>query len=79
MYQPYTYLIGWSSHNKYYYGVRYSKKASPSEFWLTYFTSSNEVKKFREAHGEPDIIQIRKTFSDSTTAKQNGSLKYYED
>lgn len=24
--QPYTYLIGWSKLNKWYYGVRYSKK-----------------------------------------------------
>ncbi len=69
MYKPYTYLIGWSALNKYYYGVRYSKKAYPGEFWVTYFTSSKEVKKFRITHGEPDIIQIRKTFFTSESAK----------
>jgi hypothetical protein len=60
---PYTYLIGWSSANKWYYGVRYSKGCDPSELWKTYFTSSNHVKKFRQINGDPDIIQIRKTFN----------------
>lgn len=29
----YTYLIGWSSHNKFYYGVRYAKGSNPNELW----------------------------------------------
>lgn len=60
----YTYLIGWSKLDKWYYGVRYAKTAHPSDLWTTYFTSSKTVKKFREEHGEPDIITIRKIFSD---------------
>lgn len=60
---PYTYLIGWSTHNKWYYGARYGKNCHPSDLWVKYFTSSNYVKKFRADFGEPDIIQIRKTFS----------------
>lgn len=66
--KPYTYLIGWSSHNKWYYGVRYSKKCSPSDLWNTYFTSSKHVHKFREKHGEPDIIQIRRLFDNCDKA-----------
>jgi hypothetical protein len=66
---PYTYLIGWKKHNIWYYGVRYSKNCNPSDLWVTYFTSSNHVKKFRQQHGEPDIIQIRKTFVDIIRAK----------
>jgi len=69
-YKPYTYLIGWSKENKFYYGSQYSKiknKANPENLWNTYFTSSNYVKLFREAYGEPDIISIRKTFN---TAKE---------
>ena len=62
IYQPYTYLIGWSNHNKWYYGVRYAKNCNPQDLWNTYFTSSKHVKKFREECGEPDIIQIRKIF-----------------
>ena len=58
----YTYLIGWSKLNKYYYGSRFAKDSKPSDLWFTYFTSSNYVKAFRKEHGEPDIIQIRKTF-----------------
>jgi hypothetical protein len=68
IYTPYTYLIGWSEHRIYYYGVRFSKKCHPSDLWKTYFTSSKYVKQFREEHGEPDIIQIRKTFKDSKSA-----------
>lgn len=59
---PYTYLIGWSKQQMYYYGVRYARGCSPLDLWVTYFTSSNSVKKYREIHGEPDIINIRKTF-----------------
>lgn len=59
----YTYLIGWSQQNKWYYGVRYAKGCKPSELWRTYFTSSQYVTLFRKRFGEPDIIQIRKTFT----------------
>jgi hypothetical protein len=62
IYTPYTYLIGWSSLNKYYYGVRYANGCNPNDLWTTYYTSSKYVKDFREDYGEPDIIQIRKTF-----------------
>ena len=57
----YTYLIGWSKENKYYYGCQYGKKAHPSNIWVTYFTSSKYVKSFALKYGKPDIIQIRKT------------------
>jgi hypothetical protein len=58
----YTYLIGWSEHNKFYYGVRYSKHADINELWKKYKTSSKYVKAFTEEHGDPDIIQVRKVF-----------------
>lgn len=66
IYIPYTYLVGWSHINKWYYGVEYSnnkKIANPKNLWTLYFTSSNLVKKFREEYGEPDVIQIRKIFT----------------
>lgn len=59
---PYVYLIGWSKLNKFYYGARWSSTCDPSDLWTTYFTSSKHVAKFRKEHGEPDIIQVRKTF-----------------
>ncbi|MDD5150007.1 MAG: NUMOD3 domain-containing DNA-binding protein [Flavobacterium sp.] len=65
----YTYLIGWSTLDKFYYGVRYSKNSTPSDLWVNYFTSSDYVKKFREVYGEPDIIQVRKTFDSSKKAR----------
>lgn len=62
----YTYLIGWSKENKYYYGVRYAKNCTPSDLWKTYFTSSVFVKQQRTLYGEPDIIQIRRVFGDNS-------------
>jgi hypothetical protein len=64
----YTYLIGWTSLNKYYYGVRYAKKCNPKDLWKTYFTSSKYVKEMRTIYGDPDLIQIRKTFNDKDKA-----------
>ena len=64
----YTYLIGWTKYNKWYYGVRFSKNCKSEELWKNYFTSSKHVKQFRSDNGEPDIIQIRKTFSDKYKA-----------
>lgn len=64
----YTYLIGWSKYNKWYYGVRVSSKCKMTDLWTTYFTSSKYVKEFRKLHGEPNVIQIRKMFSDKNKA-----------
>lgn len=76
-YKPYTYLIGWSSHNKFYYGVRYATKTKclpnfdgchPNDLWKSYFTSSKHVHEFREKYGEPDIVQVRRIFEDKESA-----------
>lgn len=75
IYTPYCYLIGWSKLNKFYYGVRHSIKVKclyesgchPDDLWVKYFTSSLHVKQYRAKYGEPDIIQVRKTF---TTAEK---------
>lgn len=69
IYTPYTYLIGWSSHRRYYYGVRYAKDCNPKELWIKYFTSSKNVKEFRRQHGEPDVIQVRRVFTDVNKAR----------
>lgn len=66
--EPYTYLIGWTKYSKYYYGVRYAKNCNPSDLWVTYFTSSSLVQNMRDTHGEPDIIQVRKTFKERNAA-----------
>lgn len=65
---PYTYLIGWTQLDMWYYGVRYAKGCHPNDFWKTYFTSSDYISNFREKHGEPDVVQIRKTFDNSEKA-----------
>lgn len=66
---PYTYLVGWSQLDTWYYGVRYAKDCNPSELWKTYFTSSKYVEDFRARYGEPDIIEIRKTFDNVDSAR----------
>lgn len=66
---PYTYLIGWSKLNKWYYGVRFSKKCHPTDLCKTYFTSSKHVHEYIKIYGIPDIIQIRKTFDDPKKAR----------
>lgn len=65
----YTYLIGWTKHNKWYYGVRFSNKSNPKDLWVTYFTSSKYVKDFRKLNGEPDIIEVRKVFNNANSAR----------
>ncbi len=73
-YIPYNYLIGWSIHNKWYYGEQHCNTkyniANPENLWNTYFTSSNYVTSFRQKYGEPDIIQIRKTFKTAQDSLQ---------
>ena len=66
---PYTYLIGWSKHNIWYYGVRYAKGCHPTDLWITYFTSSDEVARYRDSHGDPDIREIRREFMESEVTK----------
>lgn len=65
---PYTYFIGWTKLNLFYYGSRYAKGCHPSDFWEKYFTSSKRVAATRLEHGEPDLIQIRQVFDDVRSA-----------
>jgi hypothetical protein len=60
---PYTYRIHWTTTGMNYYGVRYANGCHPSDFWVTYFTSSKKVSEYRKTHGDPDVIEIRKTFT----------------
>ena len=76
IYTPYTYLVGWSHLNLWYYGARYAKVTNclyetgchPDDFWVTYHTSSDRVQELREAHGEPDVLKVRKTFATAEEA-----------
>lgn len=67
-YTPFTYLIGWSQHNLWYYGVRVKYGTTPEDLWTKYFTSSKKVKQFRQLLGEPDVVQVRKTFDNKSRA-----------
>lgn len=65
----FTYLLGWSQLNKFYYGVRYKEGVQESSVGTTYFSSSKYVHKFIEQYGNPDVIQIRKRFQSKVKAK----------
>lgn len=65
---PYTYLIGWTNLDTWYYGVRYSANCHPSDLWVKYKTSSKYVERFVCEHGNPDVIQVRKTFKTKDAA-----------
>lgn len=71
---PYTYLIGWTKLNRWYYGVEYANNAqrvaNPRNLFNTYFTSSKLVAKMIDKHGNPDVVSIRKTFVDSVKARE---------
>lgn len=69
MNKPYTYLIGWSELNLWYYGSRYARGCDPSDLWVKYFTSSERVKRLRCKVGEPDVIEVRRTFSNGKAAR----------
>ena len=69
MNKPYTYLIGWTVHRKFYYGVRYAQNCHPDDLWIAYFTSSKKVNEFRAMYGEPDIIEVRKEFKSTQRAR----------
>lgn len=69
MTKPYTYIIGWSSLNTYYYGVRVANEHDPDDdLWKHYFTSSNSVKEYCKQNGDPDIVQIDQIFDDKDSA-----------
>lgn len=65
----YTYLIGWSDLDKWYYGVRFAKSCNPVELWKSYFTSSKHVQEFRKQYGEPDVIKVTKEFNNVDDAR----------
>lgn len=67
---PYTYLIGWKLQNKFYYGVRFANKCHPSDLMISYFTSSTEVKSMIKEYGLPDIVEVRKQFKESASARK---------
>jgi hypothetical protein len=71
---PYTYLIGWSDQNKWYYGARWAKGCHPDDLWVKYFTSSKNVSRFREEFGDPDVVEVTDTFNTIEQAKEWESI-----
>lgn len=65
---PYTYLVGWSVLDLWYYGVRYANGCCPSDLMISYPTSSVLVKQTINEQGLPDVIQIRQTFKSKEEA-----------
>jgi NUMOD3 motif len=67
---PYTYLLKHIPSNNVYYGVRFAKNCSPNDLFVTYFTSSKEVKQLIKTDGvDSFIFEIRRTFTDIDKAR----------
>lgn len=64
----FTYLIGWSELDKWYYGVKFRKGQDESCLMTSYFTSSKLVRAFIETHGLPDVVQVRRRFESREAA-----------
>ena len=65
----YTYILGWTHHNKWYYGVRTANKVEPEmDLGVVYFSSSKFVKRFIKKNGKPDFYQIRRKFNNRESA-----------
>lgn len=67
---PFCYLIKWTKLNKFYYGVRYKKGITPDTLWTSYYTSSEIVREFIKENGAPDVVEVRKVFSDGEAARK---------
>lgn len=76
----FVYLVGWSEFDRWYIGSRYGRHSHPSQLWVSYFTSSTAVKKFRFLHGEPDVITIIRCHKDKTSAlkHEHRLLTYFD-
>lgn len=67
---PYTYLLKHEPTNTYYYGCRFAEGCSPSEFWISYKTSSKYVKQLIEQYGVDSFkFEIRKIFDNKDKAR----------
>ena len=68
-YLAYTYLIGWSKSDQWYYGVRWTQNRKQEfDIWIDYFTNSTPVKHMRAFVGEPDVVHIDKIFENEKDA-----------
>jgi hypothetical protein len=59
-------------------GVRYAKNCHPDGFWVSYHTSSDDVKVFREQFGEPDVIEIRRVFESRPNTYKSDDARLWE-
>lgn len=67
---PYTYRITHLPSGKHYYGCRYAKNCHPSDLWVTYFTSSSQIKRLIEQDGKKSfVIEIRKVFQSESECR----------
>jgi hypothetical protein len=67
---PYTYVLN-APNGKRYYGVRFAKDCDPSDFWVSYFTSSKEVASLISVFGKENFtFEIRKCFTSIDEARE---------
>lgn len=61
---PYTYHIRCRETDQHYYGVRIAKNCSPSDLWVSYFTSSKTIKRLISLYGKDSFdVRVRRVFA----------------
>lgn len=73
---PFVYKVTNKTTGFFYYGSRYAKRCSPSDLWVTYFTSSKRIHALIEQYGKEDwILEIIEVFhSGEDAAKREVEL-----
>jgi len=67
----YTYLVGWSKLDRWYYGVRIAHVLEPKkDLWHVYQTSSEAVRWLATIVGPPDVVEVRRLFRDESKARR---------
>ena len=74
---PYVYLIRHIPSGKFYAGSRYSNSCHPSDFWVSYFTSSKHIKQIIATEGKDsfEILEIIPRPNDDATQFESILLK----
>lgn len=65
---PYTYLIGWSDKNLWYYGCNHQKDCNPTDLFVSYFTNNKHIHQSIMKYGLPDVVTVRRIFKSARLA-----------
>lgn len=69
MHTPFSYYLYHTPTGLRYYGVKFAKKCSPDDLWVTYFSTSKLVKQLIKDYGADSfVVTVRRTFATAEEA-----------